>query len=76
MTSRTVKFDKSIYSKRAVQESIKEYADIAKFNFAESESDYICRIIHSIYPVNITILEFSNYVLGITVQAERHEDVD
>ena len=55
MTDRTVKFDKSIYSKRAVQESIKEYADIAEFSFAESESDYICRI---------------------TVQTERHEDVD
>ena len=76
MTREIMKFDKNIYCKQAVQQSIIEYKKIAVFNFSETESDYICKIINSTYPEKITAQEFSNFVLGIAARAERIEDAD
>lgn len=67
----TIQFDKSIYSETAIRQGINDYAYLAEIELSSTSKHYICSIIRSDYPMEITALEFSNYVLNLTVMKEK-----
>ena len=67
----TIQFDKSIYSETAVKQAIEDYTSIAEINMISTPESYICSINQSDYPMETTALEFSNYVLNLTVMCEK-----
>ena len=66
-----VEFDKSIYSDRAVRQAVVDYLSIADIEITDSEKYYICLIKTSKYDMEITKLEFSNYVLNLSAMGEK-----
>lgn len=66
----TVQFDKSIYSEKAVKKAIEDYLPIAEIDMISTSQSCICSIIRSEYPMETTALEFSNYVLNLSVMSE------
>ncbi len=67
----TVVFDKDLYSESAVRQAILDYAEIAEIGLICSEDNCVCTIIRSEYPLETTALEFSNYVLNLSVMSEK-----
>ena len=62
-----IQFDKSIYMEAAVRQAINDYASIAEIKMTSTSECCICSINRSDYPIELTALEFSNYVLNLTV---------
>ena len=65
-----LRFDKTLYSVHAIKQAIQEYSSIAEIDFLNSDADYICTIRKSRYSAEKTALEFSNYVLCLSVAGE------
>ncbi len=72
-----VTFDKMIYKEQAIRTAIHDYQQIAEILLSVGPFCFECRIVQSIYPIDITALEFSNYVLNqsVSIRSEdsRHE---
>lgn len=72
-----VHFDQTIYKEQAVAMAIRDYQQVAEILLKVKPFCFECNIVHSIYPIDITALEFSNYVLNQTVsissEDSRHE---
>ncbi len=66
-----IDFDKSIYSEKAVRQAINDYASIADIEMINTPERCVCSITRSDYPIEITRLEFSNYVLNLSVMSEK-----
>lgn len=64
-------YDKTLYSGSAIRKAIADYASIADIEVQESSDRFICTINRSKYPLDTTALEFSNYVLNLSVASER-----
>ena len=64
-------FDKTIYSESAVRQAIKDYSAIAQIELMDSGKEYSCFVKQSKYSLEKTILEFSNYVLSLSVMSEK-----
>lgn len=67
----TVVFDKDLYSESAVRQAIADYAEIAVIEMISNEKSCVCTIVRSEYPLGTTALEFSNYVLNLSVMSEK-----
>lgn len=67
----TIEFDKSIYAEKAVKKAIEDYASIAEIKLTYKSESCVCSIFWSKYPIEKTALEFSNYVLNLSVMSER-----
>lgn len=65
-----IEFDKTIYSENAVRQAINDYASIADIDMINTPERCVCLINRSDYPMETTILEFSNYVLNLSVMSE------
>lgn len=66
-----IEFDKEIYPEKAVRQAIIDYASIADIGMSNTSEKCICSINRSVYPIEITLLEFSNYVLNLSVTSEK-----
>ena len=66
-----VQYDKSIYSETAIKKAIVDYSNLAEIELYNTPECFICSINHSDYPMEITAMEFSNYVLNLTVMEEK-----
>lgn len=66
-----IEFDKTIYSEKAVRQAINNYATIANIEMINTPESYVCSINQSVYPIETTLLEFSNYVLNLSVMSEK-----
>lgn len=66
-----IEFDKAIYSENAVKQAIHDYASIADIELVDTQERSICSINRSVYPIETTLLEFSNYVLNLSVMSEK-----
>ena len=66
-----IEFDKTIYSEKAVRQAINTYASIANIEMINTPERCVCSINQSIYPIETTLLEFSNYVLNLSVMSEK-----
>ena len=69
----TIRFDKTLYSEKAVKQAIADYASLAVIIMTNSPECCVCTIVRSEYPLETTALEFSNYVLNLTVMGEKKE---
>ena len=68
-------FDKTFYSEIAIKRAIKDYAPLAEIKMNSTPECCICTISRSKYPMKTTILEFSNYVLNLSVMSEKKNDI-
>lgn len=72
-----VTFDKKIYKEQAIRTAILDYQQIAEILLKVRPLNFECKIVQSVYPIDITALEFSNYVLNqsVSIRSEdsRHE---
>lgn len=66
-----VEFDKAIYSEKAIKQAILDYESIADIEMNNTPERYVCSIKRSDYPMETTMLEFSNYVLNLSVMSEK-----
>ena len=66
-----IEYDKTLYSGSAIRKAITDYSLIADIEMQESSDHFICTINRSKYPLDTTALEFSNYVLNLSVASER-----
>lgn len=66
-----VKFDKALYSYRAIRQAIIDYSSVADIDIIDSDDSFICSINKSRYDMGVTKLEFSNYVLNLSVMSEK-----
>ena len=64
-----VEFDKTIYSEKAVKQAIADYAGLAEIEMTSTPIACVCSVVRSDYPMEITVLEFSNYVLNLSVMS-------
>lgn len=67
----TIEFDKTIYSEKAVRQAIDSYASIADIEMINTQESCVCSINQSVYPIETTLLEFSNFVLNLSVMSEK-----
>ena len=61
-----LEFDGALYPVSAVRSAISDYASIAQIAIEETEQGCICRIEASAAPLELTALEFANYVLELS----------
>ena len=66
----TLRYDSSLYSEEAIRQAVLDYAAIADIEISSSDDSYNCHIIKSKYSLKQTALEFSNYILVLSVMKE------
>ena len=71
-----LEFDGALYPVSAVRRAISDYASIARIAIEETEKGCICRIEASVAPMELTALEFANYVLELSCTEDRTHDSD
>ena len=62
-----LRFDTSIYLPTAIDKAILDYQQIASIKAIRSGNHIVCELSGCVYPEDITQMEFSNYVLNLTV---------
>ena len=62
-----IKFDTGIYQAKAIQQAIRDYRGIAEISMRMREKEIECLFETTQYDLDITIKEFYNYVLCLTV---------
>lgn len=67
-----VVFDKNLYYETAVRRAIDDYSELAEIKMTSTPDSCVCSIIRSDYPLETTTLEFSNYVLNLSVMSEKN----
>lgn len=72
----TLEFDSTLYPISAVRKAALDYAAIAKINVEKTAIGYRCRVETSQAPIEITMLEFVNYVLALSCIRESAYDGD
>lgn len=65
-----LEFDLELYSAGAVYRAAKEFASIAQIGVEEKPGFCRCRILRSAAPIELTAMEFSNYVLELSCRKE------
>ena len=66
-----IKFDKSIYHEQAITQAICDYKSIATIESYDIPGFCVCIIKTSKYLMDKTALEFSNYVLNLSIMREK-----
>lgn len=66
-----VQYDKGLYSEMAIRQAIKDYSSFADIELTDSADSFVCVFNRSDYSMEKTILEFSNYVLTLSVMSEK-----
>lgn len=64
-----VEFDKTIYSEKAVRRAIADYAGFTEIEMTSTPEACVCSVVRSDYSMEKTALEFSNYVLNLSVMS-------
>lgn len=63
-----ITFNYDLYNPRAIEEAIVAYKEIASFTVTHSTNTVECELIYSKYDEAITIKEFGNYVLDLSIK--------
>ena len=63
-----IAFDCGLYSPEAIKQAILDYIDIAGFKVTHSTNTVECELVYSKYDEAITIKEFGNYVLDLSIK--------
>ena len=62
-----IRFDTSIYSPAAIEKAIRDYQHIVSIKAKRSGKHIVCELSNCVYSEDVTQMEFSNYVLNLTV---------
>lgn len=62
-----IMFDLTLYSPKAIRGAVNDYQKIAKIETEFKDNHCICHVCSSLYDIELTEKEFSNYVLDKTV---------
>ena len=62
-----IEFDNELYIRKAIEQGIIDYNDITPIQLWEDNNKYICEIEHTGDEAELIGLEFSNYVLNMTL---------
>lgn len=62
-----IDFDKQLYHEEAVRQAIADYREIAHVIFQPTMTGFRCSFLESKYDLQLTRLEFCNYVLSLSV---------
>lgn len=65
-----LEFDLELYSAEAVFQAVKAYAAIAQIEVERESGLCRCSILRSAAPMELTALEFANYVLELSCRKE------
>lgn len=65
-----LEFDLALYSAEAVFLAVKAYTAIAQIEVEQEPGLFRCRILRSAAPMELTAMEFSNYVLELSCRKE------
>ena len=71
-----LEFDGALYPASTVRKAVSDYAPIARIVMEETEKGCICRIEASAAPIELTALEFANYVLELSCVEDGNHDGD
>ena len=71
-----LEFDGALYPASVMRRAVSEYASIARIAIEETEKGCICRIKASAAPLELTALEFANYVLELSCMEDGNHDSD
>ena len=69
--SKIVFFDCSIYDRHMIERAIEDYRHLAEIELQEVEPGVRCNFKRCQYDLDLTMREFSNYCLDLTVHYER-----
>lgn len=58
------KYDKEIYNVNVIHKAMAAYIDYADISIEETKSDYVCSFMDCKYEDNLTVNEFSNYIIA------------
>ena len=69
-----MEFDLDLYSEEAILRAINDYRGIAEIESRREKSSIFCRFVHTQHSLELTMNEFENYVLELTVgmEGEKH----
>ena len=62
-----ITFDLSLYSSQAIKQAISDYQNIAQIRSHQTDTGVECYLEKAKYDLKLTEMEFSNYVLCLTV---------
>ncbi len=69
----TIEFDEQLYSVAAIKQAICDYREIAEIVCEPMVSSIKCIITKSSYDMELTKLEFCNYVLSLSVSMDGNQ---
>lgn len=62
-----IAYDKSLYSRQAIERAIEDYREIAHIFLTENKEEYLCEFREAQGEIELIQNEFSNYVLNLTI---------
>ena len=64
-TMKIIEFDLNLYDQKCIETSIEEFSDIAEIILEKYDNKIICRVLNSKSDINLTVCEFSNYIIDL-----------
>jgi hypothetical protein len=63
-----LRLKQEIFSQAVIQQAIADYQGLAQIQMTITDTDYCLLFKNCIYPIERTMKEFENYVIGLTYQ--------
>ena len=64
-TMKIIEFDLNLYDQKCIEKSIEDFSDIAEIILEKYDNKIICRVLNSKSDINLTVCEFSNYIIDL-----------
>ena len=61
----TIEFDLNLYDQKCIKKAIEDFSDIAEIISEKCDNKIICRMLASKADINLTVCEFSNYIIDL-----------
>ena len=63
--AKILRLSNEIYSERAIKETIRSFSKLAEIKYSKSENYFICEFKKCVYDTQLTMDEFSNYLIDL-----------
>lgn len=64
-TMKIIEFDLNLYDQKCIEKSSEDFSDIAEIILEKYDNKIICRVLNSKSDINLTVCEFSNYIIDL-----------
>ena len=64
-TMKIIEFYLNLYDQKCIEKSIEDFSDIAEIILEKYDNKIICRVLNSKSDINLTVCEFSNYIIDL-----------